>query len=177
MVKSIGFICLGAALLVSCSDDKNNNRIDAATPSSGGAKTFMVTLNRSGGPTPCGPTPGGTGNATVVVSPDNTMITVDVTYSGLSQATPLAGHIHFAADFSAGARRRMKIDVRLAALLELRHEVRERTEHAAALQMVRSRIDVRCVGAPWQRPRACGARRGGRSRRWSWGRRGGHGAA
>jgi hypothetical protein len=96
--------CLGLAALMGCGSDDNNN-------SAAQAKTFTVPLSTTGETPVCpavpangdgtGPGPNATGSATVTISADNSTVTVNATYSGLS-GPAILGHIHSGTAAAAG---------------------------------------------------------------------------
>lgn len=109
-----GFVLLGVAMLFGCSDDNNNidgptstadgrvidggaSAIDGGTTADGPTGNFVtIALTVNGEPSACGAAGSSAmGSATVTVSDDNSTVTVNVTYSGLSTTPAAAGHIHF----------------------------------------------------------------------------------
>jgi len=117
-MNRFGYALLGVAMLFGCSDDNNGTpdsptgttvdarsvdagaTADASTIDAGATNTVTVALSNAGEPTLCGS--GGTGSATITISADNSTVTVDATYLGLSQAAAGAGHIHFGTTTDAG---------------------------------------------------------------------------
>jgi hypothetical protein len=113
MTRVLKVVLALSLVAVGCGDDDDDidatppnidsgGNADASNVDSGGATTFNVTLTTTDeAPICASAAAAATGTATITISEDETMITADVTYSGLSGAAT-AAHIHSGAPGVAG---------------------------------------------------------------------------